>query len=282
MKYSIGEFANIARVSVKALRYYDKINLFSPSNIDEMTGYRYYREDQITEILLIKELSVFGFSLKEIGQIMDNQSPPTLITALNHRKSELDLEIKNLNRINAQINSKIEDIKAKNSTYPLLNRMNFAIREIKEKFVYSKRRIIDLMEEPAFCMECEQDLKAMGLEAREPYIGIYYYENMEIDDFSHLDTEICLSVERRKFMLEDNRFKTILGGKYVTAIHVGDCYGPDYNDELEETYSEMIRWINTQNYKITGIPAELHLKNSYDPDDPENCITEICIPIESV
>jgi hypothetical protein len=37
----IGEFSRLARVSVKALRLYDRLGLLKPARIDELSGYRY-------------------------------------------------------------------------------------------------------------------------------------------------------------------------------------------------------------------------------------------------
>ncbi len=40
--YSIGEYARIAQVSKRLLRYYDEIGLFQPVKIDRASGHRYY------------------------------------------------------------------------------------------------------------------------------------------------------------------------------------------------------------------------------------------------
>ena len=38
----IGEFSRLCRVTVRALRHYEKIKLLVPEIIDYSTGYRYY------------------------------------------------------------------------------------------------------------------------------------------------------------------------------------------------------------------------------------------------
>ena len=37
----IGEFSKLAKISIKTLRYYDKIGLLKPTMIDSATQYRY-------------------------------------------------------------------------------------------------------------------------------------------------------------------------------------------------------------------------------------------------
>lgn len=72
MLYKIGEFSRVINLPVKTLRYYDEIDLFKPEEIDLFTGYRYYSENQIEDIKLIKLLKEAGFSLEEIKNNWDN------------------------------------------------------------------------------------------------------------------------------------------------------------------------------------------------------------------
>ena len=65
----IGEFSVLTGISIHMLRNYDKIGLLKPALIDEQSGYRFYKEEQIplaNQIVVLKEL---GFGLKEIQNI---------------------------------------------------------------------------------------------------------------------------------------------------------------------------------------------------------------------
>ena len=61
----IGELADLAGVSVKALRVYEKKKVIKPVEVDEETGYRYYSADQLKQVEALLELQDMGFSLKE-------------------------------------------------------------------------------------------------------------------------------------------------------------------------------------------------------------------------
>ena len=50
---SIGEFAQLSRMTIKALHYYEKINLLQPAWIDPDTGYRYYDANQLQFVQII-------------------------------------------------------------------------------------------------------------------------------------------------------------------------------------------------------------------------------------
>ena len=69
MAWTVGEAAQLAKVSVRTLHHYDEVGLLSPSARSE-AGYRLYDGhdlEQLHQILLFREL---GFSLDEIRQII--------------------------------------------------------------------------------------------------------------------------------------------------------------------------------------------------------------------
>ena len=62
----IGDFSKLAKVTIKALRYYEKECLLIPKHVDAYTGYRYYETNQLLEISRIISLKQVGFSIDEI------------------------------------------------------------------------------------------------------------------------------------------------------------------------------------------------------------------------
>lgn len=69
--YSIGEVSKLANVSIKALRYYDKIDLFKPAYVDPDTNYRYYTDSQLYHLDLIKSLKYIGTPLEEMKKAQE-------------------------------------------------------------------------------------------------------------------------------------------------------------------------------------------------------------------
>lgn len=96
MQYSIGEFSQITRVSVKALRLYHERGLLKPDFVDPESGYRYYAVKQVWELRVINELKSIGFSLKEIADILDQaEEDSDLREVMKEQKLKLNLKIKN-------------------------------------------------------------------------------------------------------------------------------------------------------------------------------------------
>ncbi|MGA4841326.1 MerR family transcriptional regulator [Streptomyces sp. G45] len=67
---SIGAFARRTRLSAKALRLYDRQGLLPPAHVDEVTGYRYYRPEQVERARLVALLRRLDMPLAEIAAVV--------------------------------------------------------------------------------------------------------------------------------------------------------------------------------------------------------------------
>jgi len=73
MRYRIGEFARLASVPIKTLRYYDAIGLLSPAAVDARTQYRLYASRQLKDVAAIRALKALGASLHDIRRVAGRQ-----------------------------------------------------------------------------------------------------------------------------------------------------------------------------------------------------------------
>ena len=62
MAWMISEFASVGDVTVRTLRYYDKINLLKPSDYTE-GGHRLYTKDDLYVLQQIQSFKHLGFRL---------------------------------------------------------------------------------------------------------------------------------------------------------------------------------------------------------------------------
>lgn len=69
--YTSGQFAKMANVSIRTVRYYDKQGLLKPSGMSE-SGYRLYTDSDFAKLQKIISLKYLGFSLDEIRSITIN------------------------------------------------------------------------------------------------------------------------------------------------------------------------------------------------------------------
>ena len=67
---SIGEFARLSRLSAKALRLYDELELLPPAQVDPDSGYRWYAAGQLDNARLVASLRQIGVPLAQIQLIL--------------------------------------------------------------------------------------------------------------------------------------------------------------------------------------------------------------------
>lgn len=91
---TIGEFAQMTRLSIRTLRRYHEAGLLEPATVDPDSGYRYYTSGQIPAAQVIRRLRELGMPLAEVRGMLataDPDSRAALIAGHLHRlESELD------------------------------------------------------------------------------------------------------------------------------------------------------------------------------------------------
>ena len=81
--YSSGEFARMAHVTLRTIRYYDKQNILKPSFVSE-SGARFYSDADFARLQQILLLKFLGFSLDDIrDMLIDDSDYHYLLNSLN-------------------------------------------------------------------------------------------------------------------------------------------------------------------------------------------------------
>lgn len=85
--YSSGEFARMAHVTLRTIRYYDKQNILSPSLVTD-AGARFYTDEDLARLQQILLLKYLGFSLEDIKEMTIND------TDYHFMSNSLNLQLK--------------------------------------------------------------------------------------------------------------------------------------------------------------------------------------------
>lgn len=70
---TIGRFAQLTELTIRALRFYDELGLLSPRHVDRDSGYRYYAIDQLPQAEMVARLRRTSMSLGEIRKFLEGQ-----------------------------------------------------------------------------------------------------------------------------------------------------------------------------------------------------------------
>lgn len=87
--YSIGQFATVTGLTVKALRHYDALGLLHPADVDPHSGYRRYNATQAREAATISILRSMGVPLPAVEECLAQPDRvPTLLEEFARERDE--------------------------------------------------------------------------------------------------------------------------------------------------------------------------------------------------
>ncbi len=74
-RLKVGELAKLANVNIQTLRYYERRGLL-PEPPRTASNYRLYPREAVLRVQFIKRAQELGFTLREIGDLLDLQAKP--------------------------------------------------------------------------------------------------------------------------------------------------------------------------------------------------------------
>lgn len=105
--YSSGQFAKMAQVSIRTIRFYDKQNILKPSYVNP-SGARFYTDADFAKLQQILLLKYLGFSLEDIrGMLVDDLDYHFLHNSLNMQKKLIQDKIEQMQLVENAINETV-------------------------------------------------------------------------------------------------------------------------------------------------------------------------------
>jgi DNA-binding transcriptional MerR regulator/effector-binding domain-containing protein len=268
MKLSIGEFSAITSLTIKSLRLYHEKGILIPSEIDELTQYRYYDESNYETAISIKVLRDFDFSLSEIKEILDDfDNDSNLLEQLQGKINQIQDKIKRYQDISNSLKNTIL-IEKENK---MKTDENFEIEEKEvETILIAGYRMKGKYQEIGKGFSVLG--KKFGRYINGKALGLYYDGEYKEEN---ADFEACFPI--RKGKEEDGvSVRELKGGKCVSLIHKGTY------DTLSESYKTIFSTANEKGFKKILPTREVYLKGPgmIFKGNPKNYLTEIQIFIK--
>lgn len=109
--YSSGEFARMAQVSIRTIRFYDKQNILKPSYVTP-AGARFYTDSDFARLQQILLLKYLGFSLDDIREMTINDTDyHFLLNALTLQKKLIQDRIEQMQLVENAIEKTVSAIR---------------------------------------------------------------------------------------------------------------------------------------------------------------------------
>ena len=103
--YSSGQFAKMAHVSVRTIRFYDQKHLLKPSYVSE-SGARFYTDYDFVKLQQILLLKYLGFSLDDIREMSAGQQDHYFLkNALTMQKKLIEQRMEEMDQVKDAIDT---------------------------------------------------------------------------------------------------------------------------------------------------------------------------------
>jgi DNA-binding transcriptional MerR regulator len=268
----IGDFSKLSRVSIKTLRYYDEMGLLKPVDVDRFTGYRYYEFDQLPRLYRILALKDLGFSLEEIGRLLEGGlSADQMRGMLKLRQAEIRQRVEDEAARLQRVELWLRQIEQENS----MSKYDVVLKKIEPIKVASVRGVVPQPPDQGLLWgELMGYLNQQSARMIGPPTAVYHDGEFKERDW---DIEVCMPIIDPMTPGERLNVHNLPGVETMACVvHAGPFV------TIGEAYDALAKWIDQNGYRIVGPGRELNLRVPEPPgnqNDP-NTLNEIQFPVE--
>jgi len=271
----IGDFARLARVSVRALRHYEAKGLLRPGHVDAHSRYRYYDLQQLAtleRLLLLKDLGLPLSAIRGLLGASDAQFRTALVSHRRRLQSQLLEQEAMLARLGALETWLTEEdssrgLSVRNKSFPELRALTLRAivapdsNAITEMFEATERR----------ARRSRADQSPMLLMHHAPRIA------------PRRDVEVCVPVTRACRLPEVREIEPEPHAASIT--YSGPYFRP------EDLYRRLRKWVGQQRLMLARRPIrEIYHRFGADQvgyrlpahrlaSGPQRYVTELAIPM---
>jgi DNA-binding transcriptional MerR regulator/effector-binding domain-containing protein len=275
--FRIGEFAQIAQVSGRQLRFYDQLGLLQPAHIDPQTGYRYYSIRQLPRLNCILALKELGLSLEQIGPLLKNGiSPPELRAMLTMKRAQLEQTLREEESRLRHIESRIAQIDRQGG----IGDYDVVIKQIAPTPYLACRCTCESMEEAVQTVRgvAFDGLRLIRTGLRDRLIVVVRNDY----DADKLDIEVGFSLTRPSNASVRVACNLVLTCGELPAVEtMATIVRAGTNAESHCSFGMIGMWIEANGYEIAGPCREVFLEPVTDPRVLENALVEIQFPVRA-
>jgi len=273
--FRIGEFAQIAQVSGRQLRFYDQLGLLQPAHVDQQTGYRYYSIRQLPRLNSILALKELGLSLEQIGPLLDREmSPAELRSMLTLKRAQLERSLQEEEARLRHIESRIAQIDREGKA----DGFDVIVKSTPPTPFLAVNCSCDNMDEVVRMVRtvAEEGSRQIKPALRDKLVVVARNDV----DAEKLDLDIGFSLTRPSNASVRIAGDLVLRATELPAIEtMATVVRPGTNAESHTSFGTVGRWIEANHYEIAGPCREIFLEPITGPPGFEGALVEIQFPV---
>lgn len=263
----IGDFARATHMTVKTLRYYHRVGLLEPADVDPDTGYRRYTTDQIPAAQIIRRFRGLDMPVDEVRQVLaapDLETRNELIAAHLNRLEE------GLTRTQDAVSS-LRALLARPSPPELADIGRLRVDATPAAAISEALDIEDAGPWYQGALgELYATMDAQNLSSNGPSGGIFAAEL-----FSHGLGQATIFVPCSGPVRPMGRVTTLVvpPAELATIVHAGP------HTDIDRAYGSLATYVTQHALAVDGPIREYYLTDRHATADSSRWRTQICWPI---
>ena len=266
----IGDFARLAGVTVRALRHYEAERLLAPAHVDEATGYRSYRFEQLAALDRILALRDLGFSLADVRELLASEADVRALTRrLSTQRARLAADIE---RQTSRLR-RLEALQRAIAADPDAPELSVRVRPIPDVRALTMRARVRGGSQITALFEEAEARAAKDRADHSPFLLFH----------APLDLEACIPV-RASCRIPGARL--VSGAPLAGSITYSGAY-----TQTRSLHARMVRWLRRSGLRACGPLREVYHRFGADQRGyrlparrlaagPEQFVTELQVPAE--
>jgi DNA-binding transcriptional MerR regulator len=268
MEYTIGEFSQASRLTVKALRFYHEQGLLEPARVGEETGYRYYNDASLSRAQAIMWLRGLDFTISEIKELLADpaQEDGDLAGFLERKAEEISRKAEHYRKVRREIDlflaheKEIQMLQVKDTVEEkMLDDVLIAGLRFNGSYDEVGRRLGELA-------------RTLGRGISGGAFSLYYDEEYKEED---ADIEVAFPV-KKPVRAEKIDCRILKGGRAVTVIHRGPY------SEIGRSYKRLFDYLGEKGLSPVSPSREVYLKGPgmLFAGNPKKYLTELRVLVK--
>ena len=271
---TIGVFARRSRLSMKALRLYDRLGLLIPADIDPENGYRRYRESQLVTARLIMMLRRLDMPLTQVAEIISAPGPEAADRLADYWNG-FEQRVAGQRELASHLRSRLSGLEEP------LGLPDVLVREVPEQLVLVEQRHVPVDELPGWIGAAMKRLMATahahGGIAGFPFV-VYYGE---VNEDSDGPAEACVPIAEHQdaaslpeaVATHAMRLEPAHREAYVRLRKAQVAF-----PQILSAYDGVARWAAANGIEITGAAREIYFAD-FRSAAPADEVCDVAFPV---
>ncbi|MFV0449469.1 MAG: MerR family transcriptional regulator [Vibrio sp.] len=267
-KYTIGDASKLCHISTKTLRYYDKIGLVK-SLRSNANNYRYYDDNSLLLIPVIKYYKQMGFTLEEMTKII-NQHDDTdqmMLDIFQQKMNDFHREKKEWEIRYSSVHDWFNLIQEAQSVQQSQDTNVSVLFFPGNDYLFLKQSFDENIQSTVINIEFTEYVEQLKAHIAGPIILKFNSYQERISGVN----KTCI-LQKAIFSCPPENTMFIGAQSMVRCYHIGS------HKTIKQTYDKITKWAESNDYSLENECYERYVLDYWTSRDSNKFITEVLIP----